>query len=41
MKKAGIEIKDKQANQKDLKEWNGILTKAREKYKTITVDADA
>lgn len=41
IKKAGIEIKDKQANQKDLKEWKGILTKAREKYKTITVDADA
>ena len=41
MREAGIKIEERQANQKDLKEWKGILTKAREKYKTITVDADA
>ena len=41
IRKNGIEIKDKQANQKDLKEWNGILSKIREKYKVIIIDADA
>ena len=41
MREAGIKIEERQANQKDLKEWKGILTKVREKYKTITVDADA
>ena len=41
MRKNGIEIKDKQANQKDLKEWNGVLSKIREKYKVIVIDAEA
>ena len=41
MRKNGIEIKEKQANQKDLKEWSGILFKIREKYKVIIIDADA
>ena len=41
VRKNGIEIKDKQANQKDLKEWSGILSKIREKYKVIIIDADA
>ena len=41
IRKIGIEIKDKQATQKDLKEWSGILSKIREKYKVIIIDADA
>ena len=41
VRKIGIEIKDKQANQKDLKEWSGILSKIREKYKVIIIDENA
>lgn len=41
VRKIGIEIKDKQANQKDLKEWSGILSKIREKYKVIVIDENA
>ena len=41
IRKNGIEIREKQANQKDLKEWNGVLSKIREKYKVIIIDANA
>lgn len=38
IKEAGIKIKERQANQKDLKNWENILTKVREKYKIIIFD---
>ena len=38
IRKNGIEIREKQANQKDLKNWKNILTKIREKYKIIMLD---
>ena len=38
MREAGIKIKERQANQKDLKNWENILTKVREKYKIIIFD---
>ena len=38
IREAGIKIEERQANQKDLKNWENILTKIREKYKIIILD---
>ena len=38
IRKVGIKIEERQANQKDLKKWENILTKIREKYKIIILD---
>ena len=38
IREVGIKIEERQANQKDLKKWENILTKIREKYKIIILD---
>ena len=38
IRETGIKIEERQANQKDLKNWEDILTKIREKYKIIMLD---
>ena len=38
IREVGIKIEERQANQKDLKKWENILTKIREKYKIIMLD---